>query len=162
MRMSATRPVWAALVLCACGASEDPVAVPVLAGAGSPPVIVLITLESLRVDAVGAYGGVSRTRPEVPITPALDALAREAVVYTRAHSVTSWTLSSHASLFTGLYPTAHQTRTPLARLGDDYVTLAERLRAAGYQTAAVVSGPYLRRIHNLTQGFDWVDDSSAN
>jgi arylsulfatase A-like enzyme len=98
----------------------------------------------------------------VAITPSLDALASEAVLYERASSVTSWTLSSHASLFTGLYPTAHQTRAPLARLGDDYVTLAERLAAVGYQTAAVVSGPYLRRVHNLTQGFEIVDESSAN
>lgn len=126
------------------------------------PPVVLITLESLRVDHVGAYGGASPTRPSVPISPMLDAFARDATVYERAHSVTSWTLSSHASLFTGLYPTAHQTRAPIARLGDDYATLAERLQEVGYQTGAVVSGPYLRRIYNLTQGFDWIDESSAN
>jgi len=151
------RGLWAAFALCACGVSEpDEVPPP------PKPLVVLVTLESLRVDHVGAYGGVSPTRPDVPISPMLDAFAREATVYDRAHAVTSWTLSSHASLFTGLYPTAHQTRAPTARLGDGYVTLAERLREAGYQTGAVVSGPYLRRSHNLTQGFDWVDESSAN
>ena len=153
--------MWVVLLLWACGAPEapGPTSADELAAA---PSVVLITLESLRVDHVGAYGGESAARPEVPITPVLDRLAGEATVYERAHSVTSWTLSSHASLFTGLYPTAHQTRAPTARLGDDYQTLAERLREAGYQTGAVVSGPYLRRNHNLTQGFDWVDESSAN
>jgi arylsulfatase A-like enzyme len=153
------------LALVACGASEE--GQPAASAAQpprrtEPPPVVLITLESLRTDHVGAYGGRSRTRPSEPITPALDALAQEAVVYPRAHSVTSWTLSSHASLFTGLYPTGHQAREPLARLGDDYTTLAERLASVGYQTAAVVSGPYLRAVHNLTQGFEWLDDSSAN
>jgi arylsulfatase A-like enzyme len=142
-------------------ACSDP-AGPAEVASGEAPNVVLITLESLRTDHVGAYGGVSATRPEQAITPVLDAFAREAVLYERAYSVTSWTLSSHASLFTGLYPSAHQTRLPLARLGDDYRTLAEELADEGYQTGAVVSGPYLRAKHNLTQGFDYVDDSSAS
>ena len=144
------------------GAREVQPASPAGADSAPRPSVVLITLESLRTDHVGAYGGRSRTRPEEPITPTLDALAEEAVVYERAHSVTSWTLASHASLFTGLYPSAHQTQRPLATLGDDYETLAVRLADVGYQTAAAVSGPYLRSVHNLTQGFDWIDDSSAN
>jgi len=131
-------------------------------GGAAPPDIILITIESLRTDHVGAYGGKSGTRPEVPITPNLDALAREAVVYERAHATTSWTLPSHASLFTGLYPSAHQTRRPLSVLGEDYSTLAEKLRTEGYQTAGVVSGPYLREKYQLTQGIDWLEDSSAN
>jgi len=123
---------------------------------------VLITIESLRTDHVGAYGGRSGTRPEVPITPELDAFAREAVSYERAHSVTSWTLSSHASLFTGLYPAAHQTQRPRGVLADGYDTLAEVLARAGYQTAGVVSGPYLRRMHGLTQGIEWLHDEAAS
>ena len=67
-----------------------------------PPNIILISLESIRPDHVGCYGAVNST------TPALDALAAEAVVYTDAHSVTSWTLTAHASLLTGLYPSAHE------------------------------------------------------
>ncbi|MEE2662600.1 MAG: sulfatase [Myxococcota bacterium] len=163
MRDARIRAIWAILALCACGAPEVPnEPAPTTEGPGPRPPVVLITIESLRTDHVGAYGGSSRTQPAVAITPTLDALAREAVVYERAHSVTSWTLSSHASLFTGLYPTAHQTRQPMARLGADYTTLAERLSEVGYQTAAVVSGPYLRNAYNLTQGFDRVDESSAN
>ncbi len=126
------------------------------------PNVVLITLESLRTDHVGAYGGKSRSRPDLALTPGLDALAREAVVYEDAHAVTSWTLAAHASLFTGLYPSGHQTDGPLDVLDDSYPTLAEVLAARGYQTAAVVSGPYLRRTHNLHQGFELYDDSIAS
>jgi arylsulfatase A-like enzyme len=126
------------------------------------PNVVLITLESLRTDHVGAYGGGSRSRPEVPVTPAIDAFAGEATVYEDAHAVTSWTLASHASLFTGLYPTGHQTDGPLDRLDDSYPTLAETLARRGYQTVGIVSGPYLRRMHNLHQGFELYEDSFSS
>ncbi len=126
------------------------------------PHVVLITLESLRTDHVGAYGGRSRSRPEVPVTPRIDGFAEQATVYEDAHTVTSWTLASHASLFTGLYPTGHQTEGPRDRLDDSYPTLAEALRDRGYQTAGFVSGPYLRRTHNLHQGFEHWDDSIAS
>ena len=105
------------------------------ASAERPPNIVLITVESLRPDHVGSYGGTRDT------TPALDRLARESMVYEDAHSVTSWTLPSHASLFTGLYPSAHRTTRPLDRLAEESRTLAELLRGNGYQTVGVVSGP---------------------
>jgi len=120
-----------------------------------PPNVVLITLESLRPDHVGCYSG-SR-----PTTPALDALAQESVVYERAHATTSWTLASHASLFTGLYPTAHRADRPLSRLDEGHETLAEILAGAGYECGAVVSGPYLRRAHGLDQGFAFFDESPS-
>jgi arylsulfatase A-like enzyme len=124
--------------------------------------VVLVTVESLRVDRVGAQGGASAGRPDVALTPSLDAFAAGATLYEDAHSVTSWTLAAHASLFTGLYPSGHQTTGPIDRLDDSYPTLAEALAARGYQTAAVVSGPYLRRTHNLAQGFEFYDDSIAS
>jgi arylsulfatase A-like enzyme len=117
------------------------------------PNILFLTVESLRPDHVGFHAG------DRPTTPNLDALAAESMVYLNAHAVTSWTLTSHASLFTGLYPTAHQTVRPLDKLGDSYLTLAELLAEHGYQTAGAVSGPYLRRAHNLHQGFELYDDS---
>jgi arylsulfatase A-like enzyme len=130
-------------------------------GAGAPDVV-LVTLESLRTDRVGAYGGRSPGRPELALTPHLDAFAAVATVYENAHAVTSWTLASHASLFTGLYPSGHQATGPLDRLDDSYPTLAEALAQRGYRTAAVVSGPYLRRTHNLSQGFEIYDESAAS
>jgi arylsulfatase A-like enzyme len=142
---------------CAAGAALgcNPAAAP-------PPNLVLITLESLRTDHVGAWGGRSPTRPERPITPSLDAFAAGAVRFEDAHAVSSWTLTAHASLFTGLYPSAHRAVRPLDRLADSYPTLAEALAAAGYQTAGVVSGPYLRRAHNLSQGFELWDDGISS
>jgi arylsulfatase A-like enzyme len=137
----------------ACGDAAAPVA---------GPSIVLVTVESLRTDHVGAYGGKSPGRPEIPVTPELDAFAEQATVYDDAHAVTSWTLASHASLFTGLYPSGHQTDGPRDRLDDSYPTLAEVLVRRGYQTAGVVSGPYLRRTHNLQQGFEHWDESAAS
>jgi len=126
------------------------------------PNVVIVTLESLRTDVVGAYGGSSVGQPEVSVTPALDALADTATLYENAHSVTSWTLAAHASLFTGLYPAAHQTEGPHDRLDGSYPTLAETLEDRGFATAGVVSGPYLRRLHGLSQGFEaWFDDIAS-
>lgn len=163
--VSALGVAAALLCLASCrGAGEEaPLAPePPALARGSAPNIVLFTVESLRPDRVGAYGGKSRSRPEVPLTPVLDALAAEAVVYGDAHSVTSWTLASHASLFTGLYPSAHQTRRSTDLLDASYRTLAERLRERGYDTAGVVSGPYLRKTHNLHQGFRHYHDEIAS
>ncbi len=142
--------VFAAVAVVGCGRADP------------RPNLVLITLESLRTDHVGAYGGHSRGRPELPITPNLDAFAAEAVRFADAHAVSSWTLTSHASLFTGLYPRAHRAERPLDRLADGYPTLAETLAAGGYQTVGVVSGPYLRRAHNLSQGFEVWDDGISS
>lgn len=143
----------AALTCWACAPGQQP---------PSGPHVILVTVESLRTDHVGAYGGASVSRPDVPITPNLDAFAAGATVYEDAQSVTSWTLASHASLFTGLYPAAHQTEGPRDCLDDSYPTLAEALADAGWQTAGVVSGPYLRPTHNLDQGFQLYDDDPAS
>jgi arylsulfatase A-like enzyme len=121
-----------------------------------PPNIVLITVESLRPDRMSLHGAPLDT------TPQLEMLADEAMVYDNAHSVTSWTLAAHASLFTGLYPAAHQAVGPLDTLGASYQTVAEVLGAHGYQTAGVASGPYLRHEFNLTQGFEYYDESPAS
>ena len=91
------------------------------AAADARPNIVLITVESLRTDHMGFQGGRRDT------TPFLDAFAAEAVVYENAHSVTSWTLPSHASIFTGLYPPAHQAVGPTGTLHASYTTTAEIL-----------------------------------
>jgi hypothetical protein len=119
------------------------------------PNVLLITIESLRPDHVGCYGGLRAT------TPALDALSAEGITFENAHSVTSWTLAAHASLFTGLYPTAANIVYPRDRLDASYQTLAEVLGGIGYDTAAVVSGLYLRRSFGLDQGFAMYDDSAV-
>ncbi len=142
------------LTLLACGKGGD---------GERPPNIILITLESLRPDHMGCYGY------SLDTTPNLDEFARSAIRFTDVQAVTSWTLASHASILTGLYPSEHQVREPRDRLGGAYETIAERLSAEdgkrgageGYQTAAFVSGPFLRSSYNLDQGFDLYDDSAA-
>ena len=128
-------------------------------GAQSPapdrPNIILMTIESLRADHVTCYGYERET------TPHIDALAGQAIVYDQAYSVTSWTLPSHASIFTGLYPSAHKVTLPRDRLHDTHLTAAETLSSSGYQCAAVVGGPYLRPAFNLHQGFEYFDESVA-
>lgn len=154
----AALPAVGALPGCSPASPADSAARPAAAdapvGAERPtrPNVVWLTLESLRADHVGCYGYDRDT------TPTLDALAAEGTRYADAHAVTSWTLTSHATMFTGLYPSAHHVIRPKDRLGDGFVTAAEALAAAGYQTVAVVSGPYLRRAHNLQQGFGLYDD----
>jgi arylsulfatase A-like enzyme len=146
--MRTARGAWL-LPMCAllaCGSEMEP---------PSLPDIFLITVESLRPDHIGHYSGKRDT------TPNLDAFATQSVVYEDAHSVTSWTLPSHASMFTGLYPTAHGAVGVKSKLGDRVLTLAELLTEQGYQTAGFASGPYLARAHNLKQGFEFYDDSAA-
>jgi len=126
------------LVAClACGAGEP-----------RPPDIVLISIDTLRADHVGAYG-----YPK-PTTPNLDALAREGVVFENAIADTSWTLPSHASLLTGASSLVHSVIDDTRALAPERETLAERLRAAGYRTEAIVSAPYLHPIFGFAQGFD--------
>ncbi len=132
------------------------------------PSIVLITLDTTRVDHLSCYGYERKT------TPNLDRLAQRAVRFRRAWSTSSWTLPAHASLFTGMYPSRHGARydssgsaalgdvlsfpgAQLLRAGmlaDGFTTLAELLSAAGYRTGAFVAGPWLHRDFGLLQGFD--------
>jgi hypothetical protein len=139
----------------ACGGVEEPVHV------------LLITLDTTRADHLSVYGYARETSPN------LEAFARESVRYKRAWSTSSWTLPAHASMFTGLYPSAHgchfDMETQQARrgsrvrvLGQEFVTLAERLREEGYQTAAFVGGPWLKPDFGVVQGFDHVDTAGVD
>lgn len=114
----------------------------------SRPNILLISIDSLRADHLGSYG-----YPK-PTSPTLDRLAAEGVRFETAVSTTSWTLPSHAALFTGLFDTAHGLVDNGLRLDDAHKTLAERLRDHGYRTAGFYGGPYLHPTFGLGQGFD--------
>ncbi len=112
------------------------------------PSILLFVMDTTRVDAVSAYGRVSGT------TPRLDALAAGGLRYTRAYAQAPWTLPSHATLFTGLLPSQHQVTFRRLRASDALVTLAERLRDAGFDTIGVTENPWTTAAFNLTQGFE--------
>ena len=114
--------------------------------------VLLITVDTLRADRIGAYGS---PHP----TPALDSLARSGVVFRRAYTHAVMTLPAHASLLTGLVPPRHGLRTNgVSRLPPGIETVAERLRAAGYRTGAFVAAFVLDRRYGLDQGFDTYDD----
>src|SRR5258706_737942 len=117
------------------------------------PNVLIITIDTLRADHLGCYGF------HLARTPAIDALSREGVRCANAISSAPITMPSHTSIFTGLFPPAHGVRDNGAyALGEDAVTLAERLRDAGYTTHAFVSALVLNRRYNLNQGFETYDD----
>lgn len=121
-----------------------------LAACASPPDLVLVTLDTTRRDAIGAYGG--------PPTPTLDALAAEGIRFDRATTVAPLTLPAHASLLTGRWPTSTGVRdNGDAVLAASEHSLAERLAAAGYDTGAAVGARLLGADWGFAQGFDWYD-----
>ncbi len=116
------------------------------------PNIILISIDSLRADRLGTYGHDRDTSPN------LDRLAAESVVFENAFSTTSWTLPSHASMLTGLYPEVHGVVQGKQRLSERAFLVSEALQELGYQTLAVVAGPYLRSKFGFNQGWDDYDD----
>ena len=115
------------------------------------PNVLLISLDSVRRDMLGCYGG--RFGGRSP-SPALDRLASEGVRIEDALSSTSWTLPAHATLFTGEPELVHGLEQDGQRLPDELATLPERLRDAGYRTAGVYSGPYLDPRFGFGRGFE--------
>ena len=113
-----------------------------------PPDIVVIVMDTTRRDHLSCYGYESNT------TPTLDELADESTVFARAYSTSGWTNSAHASLFTGLFPSAHQTTQRRWSMTEEHTTLAEVLSDHGYTTFAAVENPMLARRHRFDQGFD--------
>jgi len=155
--------VLLALLLTAagCGEPDAPASVARPLPKAGAPNVVLVTLCSLRLSHTG-FGGYHR-----PTTPFLDALAAGGTVFENAMSASSWTKPATASLLTGLTTNVHQLSDaydvpdvqrgavrPSRVLPDDTVTLAECLRAGGYDTACRVNNVNAGPFFNLTQGFD--------
>jgi arylsulfatase A-like enzyme/Tfp pilus assembly protein PilF len=116
------------------------------------PNVLLITIDTLRADHVGAYGASGAE------TPALDGLAAEGVLFETAIAATPLTLPSHSSILTGMTPPRHAVRqNGIFRLDESHQTLAERFRDAGYDTGAVIGAIVLDARFGLDQGFDFYD-----
>ncbi len=114
--------------------------------------VLLITIDTLRGDALRAYGGRAAT-------PNLDRLANEGLRFTFAHSHAVMTLPSHASILTGRYPFDHRVRDNAGfRLPGSVRTLAEAAKDRGLATGAFVGAFPLDRQFGLAQGFDTYDD----
>lgn len=117
--------------------------------------VLIVTIDTLRGDALGSYGGAAAT-------PNLDRLARSGVRFTFAHAHAVVTLPSHTSILTGRYPFDHGVRDNAGyRLNDNVETLAEAAHAKGFATGAFVGAFPLDRQFGLAQGFDVYDDLSG-
>ena len=115
--------------------------------------VLLITLDTLRADALSAYGGDART-------PNLDALAADGIIYDFAHAHAVVTLPSHASILTGRFPFAHGVRENSGySLEPNVPTVASMLKSRGFATGAFVSAFPLDSRFGLTSGFDVYDDA---
>jgi arylsulfatase A-like enzyme len=151
--------------------STDPLVETLVTGVPPPagtPDIILVSLDTTRADHLSVYGY------ERPTSPNLESFAKDALVFTRAHSTAGWTLPGHASMLTGMYPSRHGAhlaggwlpgqsidgrRNVAFPLAADKTTMTEVLRDRGYQTGAFVANfSYLYRDFGLAQGFDWYDD----
>ena len=114
--------------------------------------IVLVTLDTLRADHLGAYGYPRDT------SPFFDELAAGGVLFERAYAATSVTSPSHASIFTSLYPIQHGVRRNGEKLHEKFVTLAELLRQRGFATAGFVSTDTHFEKTKLDRGFTAFDE----
>jgi arylsulfatase A-like enzyme/Tfp pilus assembly protein PilF len=118
-----------------------------------PPDVILITIDTLRADALG-FAGNRRVS-----TPYLDSLAARGIVFTNAHAHNVVTLPSHTNILTGLYPYQHGIRDNAGfTLDPSHPTLGRMLHDAGYATAAFVSAFPLDSRFGLNAGFDVYDD----
>jgi arylsulfatase A-like enzyme/Tfp pilus assembly protein PilF len=114
--------------------------------------VLLITLDTVRADALGCYGGQAET-------PNLDRLAGDGVRFNFAHAHAVLTLPSHASILSGLYPFQHGIRDNSGfRVRPGTPTLATLLKARGFETGAFIGGYPLDSQFGLDRGFDLYDD----
>ena len=168
--------VPALLLAAGCGPSGEPAGPPAPApdpagsglrsgeaAAGSRN-LVLVVADTLRADRLGCYGHDRDT------SPSLDALAAESVLFENAFAPSPYTATSHASLFTSLYPNTHLVwnkteleggATVFPKLSENAVTLAEALRDAGWQTAGIADGGFVKEERGLHQGFELFESKTT-
>ena len=128
------------------------------------PNVLVILIDALRADHLGCYGYERDTSPQI------DALARESLVFVNSHAQSPWTKPSVPTLFTSLYPIQHGVYEGETKrsdgalesdiLGEQFTTLAEVFRDAGYQTAAFVNNAHLAASQGFAQGFEIYEHSN--
>lgn len=136
-----------------CG-SDEPQGLP---GAGTPPNVLLLVVDTLRADHLGAYGA------SISV-PGIDRLAREGITVEGLRASTSWTMPSMATLFTGLTPAEHRVMR-MEGLGSQLLeprTLAAEFRRAGYATGCIMTNFLMLAGRGFDEGFDLYDTSLVN
>jgi arylsulfatase A-like enzyme len=119
-------------------------------GENRPPDVLLVTVDTLRADALSPYGADA-------VTPNSTRLAEQGVVYLSATTPMPITRPGHCSILTGLYPDQHGVLNNRHVLSEEIATLAEMLRNAGYSTAGFTGVRFLNRPSGIAQGFDDFD-----
>ncbi len=120
-------------------------------GLRAAPPVILISIDTLRADHVGAYGY------RHIATPNIDSFAQGGTVFTNIACQTPLTLPSHTSLFTSTYPFENGIQENAELVPQGAVTLASVLKSHGYKTAAFIGSVFLERQMGLDQGFDTYD-----
>jgi arylsulfatase A-like enzyme len=138
-----------AALLAAQGASQRSAPRPPVASVpvGAPRHVVLITVDTLRADALGRRGDAPS------LTPRIDAFAAASTSFARAYSRAPWTMPSVASILTGVSPLVHGVVDSESVLPSGLETLAEAMARSGYRTAAFGWNPYLNERFGFDQGF---------
>ncbi|MFP6665414.1 MAG: sulfatase [Deltaproteobacteria bacterium] len=131
-----TAPLWGAPTVTAPGPADG------------PPNVILISLDTLRADYVGA------TKEGRQLTPNLDKFRARGAVFTNAMTTYPSTTGSHMSLFTGVYPATHETIHARKKLPPEIPTMAQALAPLGFATAAVTENAMLNATSGFLRGFD--------
>ncbi|HEV2853690.1 MAG TPA: sulfatase [Thermoanaerobaculia bacterium] len=118
------------------------------AGSGRPFNVVVYLVDTLRADHLGCYGYGK------PVSPRIDAFAREAALFRHAVAQAPWTRPAVATILTGLLPRTHGVNRKKHALAPEAVTLAETLRDRGYRTAGFITNGNVARSFGFGQGFD--------
>jgi arylsulfatase A-like enzyme len=112
--------------------------------------VILIVIDALRTDVISCYGSKSVS------TPNIDSLGTDGVLFERAYSSAPWTVPSISSILTGVSPLTHRVLKSKDTIPENCVTLAERMKDAGYLTGAIGDNPHLSK-NGYQQGFGHYD-----
>jgi len=116
--------------------------------------VILISIDSLRADHLGAYGYARDT------SPTIDSMADDGVLFRHSISTSSWTLPAHMSLLTARSMLGHGVVSDDRSLPASVPTVAEVFQKGGYETHAIVSAPYVHSRYGFARGFDDYDDKT--
>jgi arylsulfatase A-like enzyme len=117
------------------------------------PNVIIFQMDCVKMDHLSCYGYPVKT------TPNIDEAAKDATIFNNMIATSGWTLPTHASLFTGTYPSVHGASKEHLYLDGKFPTLAEILRSNGYCTAGFSSVGYVSRETGLDRGFDAFEES---
>jgi arylsulfatase A-like enzyme len=118
--------------------------------------VILISVDSLRKDHIGIYGYEKNT------TPNIDKFAKKSLVFTNAVGQSSWTLPSHISIFTSLYPSSHGVPYIGYQLNKNITMFHEFLKSQNYTSIAIINNVYLSSIFGFNRSFDFFNEQFAN